>query len=669
MPRLTKGNQGEIDDSFWREGMVVPGNDMPEFETKDEDLVSIVNSWVEDAKPLASEVLKKAKLNEKYWLGDQLDEKKIKKGRSRIVNNKIFVSMETLGPVAAANIPAPVVALPEVQDPGLEIDYRSETRNLEEMLLAIAQENHLEYLLQEVVTSHQINYLGVIHYKYCEKERTIKLCVEDPRAFLLPANKEEEWVIRRCTATYKKLKEEAGEGKDEEGGKKGLEGLQKALPTNAVITDSSVLFYLHVYTPEFEFKKFNNFIWGKKKNPNWIELGKDEKAKSEDKEVNVNHWRCPKVPFVLTDIWTLQQGRYAQTTLPEQALSLQDSVNARKGQINDNAAHSNGLTVGYGGSGVTQEEVSEIEAKRAVPNSAVLLKKAQQGAVQNMVGRTLDPFVFEDMINSVSELDNVFGTHANLRGERTPGEETKGGRKLLIGSDETRIGTIGKMLDRMAEQIYGAIAQLIRVHFKEAQYASYIGADGASKQVKIDRNLIKEGLKISVRTGSSIRKDKVAQAAQATELWRLGALDPISLFEMLDYPNPLRSAERLMAYKNDPARYVPMVKKDYDQATMADREQEVLSSVTQAMVENNLLSKGQVLAPYQKATVQHLWAHMDVLNNPEFKNLPPEVQNAFKVHIEGELPIVQAKAKADADSAAAQQAERIRILTGPDERS
>ena len=44
--------------------------------------------------------------------------------------------------------------------------------------------------------------------------------------------------------------------------------------------------------------------------------------------------------------------------------------------------------------------------------------------------------------------------------------------------------------------------------------------------------------------------DKVSLRTEAVQLWQLGALDPVTLFERLEFPNPAKAAERLMAWKS-----------------------------------------------------------------------------------------------------------------------
>lgn len=643
-------NKTNPDDLFYPEGTIISSHRVASFEDEDEELVATVNAWVEEGMSVLEPILKSAKKNRKYYLGDQLDDKHFKKGTTKVVVNKVWQSMETMVPVAAANIPAPIITLPEVEDKGEQIDLRLYARQMEEVSLAIAQENRVDFIFKEVLRLHEIYKLGVIYFEYCEEEKVIKACAKKPSNFILPVSMDEDWVIERCLKTWKEVKTDMGDEYE-----KNIDGVVGGMPTNFSCKDSDLLSYFKVYTPTFTFCKFKTTIWGKRKNVNWNESGE-------------NHWSRAKIPFIFTDMWTLLEGPYAKTTNLEQIVPLQDAVNARKIQINENARHANGTLVAYKGAGAMASDAAELEKKRGVPNSVAFLE-GPAGSIGEFRGKELQPFVFNDMAHSIAEIDNVFGVHANLRGEKTPGEESGRGRQLLIGGDETRIGELGGMIDRMAQELYNAFAQLIKVHFKKDHWSSFVGNDGASKQIKINKSLIKQGLKITVRTGSSIRKDEVALATQALELWRLGALDPVSLFERLNFPNPSQIAERLMRFKTDPQGYFPEVKKEYALATQSDHHQRVLNAVTQATIENRSLAQGQNVAPYKDAMVQHLWAHMEVMQNPEFLNLGPEVIKAFKTHVLAEVEIAKNNLNMYREEQEKQQLEILSRLTGPDERS
>jgi hypothetical protein len=43
--------------------------------------------------------------------------------------------------------------------------------------------------------------------------------------------------------------------------------------------------------------------------------------------------------------------------------------------------------------------------------------------------------------------------------------------------------------------------------------------------------------------------DEVSLRTEAVQLWQLGALDPVTLFEKLKFPEPQKTAQRLLAWK------------------------------------------------------------------------------------------------------------------------
>lgn len=56
-----------------------------------------------------------------------------------------------------------------------------------------------------------------------------------------------------------------------------------------------------------------------------------------------------------------------------------------------------------------------------------------------------------------------------------------------------------------------------------------------------------------------IPKDPVTEREEAITLWSEGALDPITFFEKLDFPDPKQAAEQLFMWKADPALLFPEV--------------------------------------------------------------------------------------------------------------
>ena len=64
--------------------------------------------------------------------------------------------------------------------------------------------------------------------------------------------------------------------------------------------------------------------------------------------------------------------------------------------------------------------------------------------------------------------------------------------------------------------------------------------------------MFKGKLTISVKEGSMVPKDDMTRRNEAIDLWQFGAIDPITLYDKLEYPDPTKSARDLFLWQNAP---------------------------------------------------------------------------------------------------------------------
>jgi len=615
---LTQNNEEDMTEG------VIEQRKMAEFEMSDKDLITVGDSWIHEAKPLHDEFLRLQKRNERYYLGQQLDRKRLNRYKAHIVLNKVFQSLETVVPRATRTLPAPMVSLPFEEEDGKEIDNRLYERNLEDIMLAIATGLQMPQKFKEYIRYNQLFYLGVFKFGYDEDTG---IWVENlrPQRILVPPYMSDDYVIEYHEDTIKDLKERFP-GKIELIDER-LAGAKK----KSGMGDGTRIGYYEITTDEFKFWKVLDLILDKVANPHY-----------DFKNTKKNHWKRPKKDYVFTDLWNLGQNLYSQTTLVDQMITLQDSINKRKRQISDSADRANGVMVGYSETGVTKKDIAALEQARQKPDGTALIK-GSQGGIQHFQGQLLQPYVFDDLIHTMNEVDNVFGTHSTTRGEKTPGEETFGGRQLLKESDQERIDELTQMVERAAEKLYNGFAQMIRIHFSKKEFVSFLGEDGQSVQLKIDKNIIKDGVEIKVRQGSTITKDKITLSREAIELWQMNAIDPLTLYERIGDPSPYKTAERLFKWTQAPETLFAQAAKELEKATKSDRAQEAIEGVAQAEIENRALQEGKPVPPYEAANEQHLAAHQDFWSGQEIQQLPQDIRNRAADHIEAEKEIVKGK--------------------------
>lgn len=594
------------------------------FKLSQADLVDVANSWIIEAKPFHDKFKQKQTRNEKYFLGNQLDTLRLGRYKSRVIINKIWQSLETVIPRATKRLPAPMVGLPFEDDPAKNVDNTVYTNNLEDIMFSLATGLKLPFKLKEFLRYSQLFYMGVLKFGF-DKDKGIWVENLRPQRLLVPPRDSDEYVgeyhedtlrdlIKKFPKKEKQILKSANQGQKEE------------------MNLGTRVGYYEFTTEEFKFWKFIDVILRKVRNPHF-----------DFKNPKKNHWKTPQFDYIFSDLWTMGMSKYSQTTLVDQVIPLQDALNKRKRQISDNADHANGSTIVFGDSGITKKEAAAMESNRGKPNSVTYTKNGVQGGFQHIQGQLLQPYVFDDMGQTITEIDNVFGTHAVTRGEKTPGEETFGGRQLLKESDQERIDELTQMLERVMQQLYNGFAQLIKKHFKKKEYVSFLGTDGTSVQLQIEKNTIREGVSIKVRQGSTVTKDKATLASEAIVLWGQKAIDPISLFERIGDPHPFRTAERLFLWQTAPQELFKKVSAELEKITKADSEKEVLAAIAQAELENRAFAKGNTsVPPFEGAIPQHIAVHQDFFRTPAFNRLPQEIRNAAAAHLEVELETMKA---------------------------
>ena len=139
------------------------------------------------------------------------------------------------------------------------------------------------------------------------------------------------------------------------------------------------------------------------------------------------------------------------------------------------------------------------------------------------------------------------GVHGATRGNAQEG--TLGQSMISRQQDFTRIDLITRVLNRGVTQVAIGLVQLMKMFYDETKVVKILGEEGAIEFVRLNQDDIEDYIEIIVKSGEVLPMDKVSLRTEAVQLWQLGALDPTTLFERLEFENPAKSAERLLAWK------------------------------------------------------------------------------------------------------------------------
>lgn len=521
--------------------------DMP-----DTELIDLSKDWEKAWSKEKSEIEKKGDLNEQYWLGNHFGTS----AKNGLTDNRIFSSFETFLPIATRQRPEPVVIDPSPikVDDGLP-------ESVNAMLKYQVDIQAFRLKLKSVMRHWGLYYLGVMKFGWNMAEDDISSeVVRMQRLILDPdATIDEqgfyhgERIGHVRSDTAQTLIERFADGDQE------LEDEISEMVNGKLGTK---LQYTEWWTPGFVFWRLKDTILDKSRNPHWnydgFETKTDEFGNEEEVPVRgSNHFNSPRMPFIFFSVFNLGRKPYDETSLIEQNISMQDLINKRIRQIDKNVDGMNGgWAISGERSGMTKDEATRaIEATRKGGGMYISSGDVREAA-QRMTAEPLPGDVFNQLRDSRNELDNIFGTHATTRGERT-GPETASGRILLKDQDIGRIGNISDYLEQFSDHAFNWWVQLMYVYYTEERVAAIIGPEMATKYTTLRAENLNRKLVVSVKEGSMRPVDESTTRAEAMELWNSNALDPITLFERLDFPNPRETAKNAYLWQSDPAALFP----------------------------------------------------------------------------------------------------------------
>lgn len=558
-----------------QEGVVSDLLDELTLDMDDEELLALKKKWETTWEPYEKEILAIQSENEKYWVGQQTPGLQYRPTERPLTDNLIFESLETFLPLATKNNPEPMVE-GDGTDEGTE-----QAKIAEKYLVHLSQKLVVKEAIK-TVARYWATYLlgaGKIGWSYAENEisfnipRPQKLILDPDSTINYKMEYEGKYIgeVRKDTGDYllerfaKKKVSPAGEGVPTEKGLKDDEAYEGDV-YNAIFEECDGKFgteiqYQEWWTPKYVFWTLKKTVLDKKKNPHWNyqgqpqittnEMGQQQSIPTAPK----NYFKAPKMPYIFLSVFNIGKHPHDDTTLVTQNLSKQDTINKRQRQIDKNVDWMNGgWAVSGERSGLTRDEATNaVDAARKGGGMWIPQGDVNQALVR-LTGTGLPADVFQNLNDMRQEIRNSFGT-AGTAPQSVKGEDTMGGKILLKTADGDRMSGITTKLETFAEQFYGWCLQMIYVYYDEPHKATVIGEAMTQESIQIDSQTITSDLVVTVKDGSLVPKDPLTQANQAVDLATKGLLDPLTLFQKLDFSNPKESAERFMLYKGNPSAY------------------------------------------------------------------------------------------------------------------
>lgn len=243
-----------------------------------------------------------------------------------------------------------------------------------------------------------------------------------------------------------------------------------------------------------------------------------------------NHFDSPRKPYVFATVLNDEKRPIGKTDFIAQAIPLQEALDRRKRQIDENALFVNGITK-VDSSVMSREEAEKLR----YDTSGLIHGKGVVAGVARETGTPLPSFVFEDLQDSRNEIDNIMGATSAFRGERE-GQETKAGRLALIEQSFLNLNELVQVTDYLCRETFNWFYQLMKMNYTERHYAKSLGAEGAAEVIELVRDDIEDGEEVSVVPGKTLPEDRAFryERAQADK----DVLAPGDYFREAGYDDP-----------------------------------------------------------------------------------------------------------------------------------
>jgi|TARA_Y100000310_G_C20679501_1_gene815073 hypothetical protein len=342
-----------------------------------------------------------------------------------------------------------------------------------------------------------------------------------------------------------------------------------------------------------------------------------------------NHLDKPLPPYIFGSILNEQDQPVGETSLIEQAESLQLAIDERKRQFSDNAEMMNGII--KVDTNLTQISKADAIKAKATPGGLWYGPGVSNGVTRE-VGKELPGFLKDDMIHSTVEVDNLFGTQPTFRGEGGK-TETATGRAILREQSFQRMNEMMDLVDDIHEQSYNWWLQFIKVRYTESHFMKSLGIKKAQEVIDLMQDDINEGVEVRVIPGQILPEDRLFKAEKAREDAKAGILDPLSYFELADYDDPQKQVKRLVMFKVNPFSILEMTEEDL---AKIQQHKELIPTEEGGKAGENNKKAEQVSAVRQEAE--------KLINSPSFKNMPADKKKAAIKQIQGRLKkVIEAK--------------------------
>lgn len=588
-------------------------DDLFALNLSDEEITKTLNERINNSRVFWNDTAnfdlrRRRERNQRFVVGDHWHDVAIIGQHIPYVQNEIFTAEQVISAYVTAKLPE-LEVYPGQDTP----ESRRLAQNVAAMLRYHSEHHDLQGILCNIVLSLLNNYVGMIELEFdpnCGPYGDIVPRYKDPANMIVDKRAKQGANPAFICDTKQNTAEELCAQ---------FPKAKQAIMDKVGEKKSAVITWRYAWCTYYENSKpqegfvayFEDVVMGKNKNPHWIYDEQTEQA------TNVlSSPTKPYIPFNYINDGDHWVDRYGPI---DQAIPLQLMVDSIGKQIQENIRHASPILI------LNKDAISKPNADKITgqPWEKILVDAQDVRMAYGVIQANQVPaYVVNEIERLTMTLHKVFGTPPQLQGESN-NAQTATQDLMARNQAQGRQDLLVRAIDRGLDKYFNYLLQMMKVYYTEDHYASILGEDGKYDFVAMNRNKIEDGVKVTIKAGSTLPMDKSRMEAVALNLAKLGKISMLSLYEFLDVPNPGKHVERLIKEQVDAVSVVEDIRNDDQDAN--------------AVEDFENIKAGQPAPPRDDVDQHHLMTHQKQLLSNEFEMLPVDVQNGLREHIQLEV--------------------------------
>lgn len=269
----------------------------------------------------------------------------------------------------------------------------------------------------------------------------------------------------------------------------------------------------------------------------WTKAGNDPQQFKPRK----NYFKVPRKPLIMVPV--LNVGEVYSESLMDQLKPVQRTMDKRKQQIDENANQTANAQWVYDINYLDKDEAAMLTNE---PGLQIGIDGIEH--IKKIGGEEMPAYVMRDMMHSQEIFDNLVGQHDISRGAKTM-TQTATESSILSENDRVSVRALIRNYEYAIQSLYEFWLQMISLFYTDDKYVRVMGEHATEVWFTVNRFDVSDGINVRIVPGSTLPQDRASIRSDAVQLTQVGLLDPLTLYEVLDFPDPAKATRRLMAWR------------------------------------------------------------------------------------------------------------------------